>query len=123
MIIVKLKRSELRAAGACQAGVEFFNSIATEGVWRSEWTPLHAVWLAVARPRDAAWLIGNGMVPWANLSGADLSGANLYGADLSGADLSGANLSGASLSGASLSGADLGSFERGPDGYARPVAT
>ena len=49
MIIVKLKRSELRTKGACEEGVRFFNTIAPKGVWQSEWTPLHAVWLAVAR--------------------------------------------------------------------------
>jgi len=58
----------------------------------------------------------------AYLDGADLSWAYLSGADLSRANLSGADLSVAYLSRANISGAYLGTWERGPDGYARRIS-
>jgi len=60
-------------------------------------------------------------LPGANLFGANLSGADLRDANLRGANLRGANLFGAYLRDANLRGADLGSWERGPDGFARRI--
>ena len=112
MIRVVLHGSELRSKGACREGMDLFTSIAPKGVWESDWTILHALWLAQVYPSHSRWLIDNGLIPSicyvrADLSGAVLSGADLRNAVLSGADLSGAVLSGAVLRNADLSGADL----------------
>ena len=115
---VHITVDELRAAGACSSGVEWFEETAklagTPGALSIVWTPLHSVWLAVVRPSDAGWARDARLVPSANLYGADLRDASLYGANLYGADLRDA-----SLYGAYLGGADLGDWERGPDGFAR----
>ena len=60
----------------------------------------------------AAYLRGEPIGSFANLSYADLSGADLSYADLSGADLSGADLRYANLSVANLSGAQDGAVCR-----------
>jgi hypothetical protein len=121
MIYVSITKSELEKHQACRKGMKLFASIAFGGEWVGQWTPLHAVWSAVAYPSFHGWLRENGIIPaanlyGANLSGADLSRANLYGANLSGANLSRANLSEANLYGANLSGANLyGAYLYGAD--------
>ncbi len=105
MIRVVLRRSELRAAGACADGRALFRAIAPRGIWRGEWTMLHALWLARDAPGYSRWLIEAGLIPAICYVSADLRSANLRSANLSGADLSGADLYSANLSGADLSGA------------------
>jgi len=147
VIHITISRKELVALGACLRGLEWFDSIASSGVWSSDWTPLHDVW--IRKSEWCGWLVVKKLIPianlqgadlrWAGLLGADLRGANLEGADLEGADLRGAdlewanlggadlewanlqcaNLGGANLRGAKLEGANLGDWERGPDGLAR----
>ena len=118
LISITLTRKELTDAEACQESMKFFDTLCemcgtlcemcgTEDYVSVQWTPLHAVWLAVARPSDTQWLQQKGLIPIANLSGVNLSGADLSGANLSRADLSRADLSRADLFGANLSGANL----------------
>ena len=107
MICVSITRAELIRKGACREGIALFDSIAFNGEWIGEFTPLRCLWLATAYPAFTSWLRSNGTIPAADLRGADLRGADLSGADLSGADLSGAYLRGADLSRADLSAADL----------------
>lgn len=104
-VIIRIRRRDLVAAGACGEGLAVFDAIAAmqgrAGVVRWRATLLHQLWLAKAYPSFCRWLIENGMIPpvfapeYADLRRADLTGANLYRANLEGADLSGANLRGA----------------------------
>ena len=124
---ITLFRSDLEAARACGAGLQFFDALVAHKKKRDRltvtWTPLHGLWLAVGAPGFSAWLRDQGLIPTpnlrsANLGGADLGGANLrsanlYGANLRSADLGGANLGGANLYGADLRSADLGGANLG----------
>ncbi len=111
-IKVEITREELTAHNACKDGIALFEACCRRFKGgarkvRVDWTPLHAVWSAVAYPSFTGWARDVGIIPMANLSGANLRGANLSGADLRDADLSGANLRGADLYGANLRGANL----------------
>jgi len=139
---ITITREQLVDLGACEPGLKWFDSIAPNGVWSSEWTPLHDVW--IRKSEWCGWLLDKKLIPIANfyeanlrvadlyradlgganlqgayLQGVDLRWANLRGANLYRADLEGANLYMADLQGAYLQGADLGDWERGPDGLAR----
>ncbi len=116
-VIVRIRRDDLIAHGACVDGLALFDSIAhAQGNpkrVRMRWSMLAQFWLATSSPSFARWLREKGLLPpvyaasGADLSRADLSRANLSRAYLSGADLSGVNLSRAHLSRAHLSRADL----------------
>jgi len=131
---ITITRAELVEHQACADGLDMYDAIARElgtpDRITIEWSPLAWLWLG----SHAKWLHDREIAPMpsfaradlrganldgAYLRGANLSGAYLCGAYLRGAYLSGANLSDANLRGAYLRGADLGSWERGPDGYAR----
>jgi uncharacterized protein YjbI with pentapeptide repeats len=84
MIKIRLHRNELNRLNACPEGMKLFESLQKRGVFCSNWTQLHAVWAAVTWPDFVGWMVTNGLLPIANLSGADLYGANLSGANLSG---------------------------------------
>jgi uncharacterized protein YjbI with pentapeptide repeats len=107
--------AQLAGIKPCTSSCPLLDGLTADDVGRlwHEWSPLHAVWLALV---DGActgvcavgWLESCGLPPvlkGADLRGADLSGAYLSEANLSEAYLSGADLSGADLSGANLSGA------------------
>jgi uncharacterized protein YjbI with pentapeptide repeats len=100
MLILKLTRAEIAEKNACADGLALFDEIAPDGLIETEWTPLHALWLAAGSPGYAGWLREVGLVPAVYLRYANLRYANLRGADLSDADLSGADLSDADLRGA-----------------------
>ena len=89
MITVTISKAALKEAGACAAGIALFDTIkraadaqrATEGKpprrgLRVRWSRLHALWLSVAYPEFAAWLIGAGLVPSIAFQMANLDGAN-----------------------------------------------
>src|ERR1044072_7562129 len=98
MISVTIRRSELRALGACSAGRELFASIAPKGVLHVQsWTQLHALWLATAYPEYSAWLIDSRAIPAIRLADANLAGAYLARATLAGAYLARANLADATI--------------------------
>lgn len=94
-MIVEITIAELRDRNACDHGYAFAAGLAdATGVVRLDMSsPLAWVWLESGTRAWASWL--------------GLRAPNLYCANLVGAD---------------LSGADLGSWERGPDGYARRVS-
>ena len=105
--LVTLSRDDLVRNCACGAGLALFDRWAPSESLSVEWTPLHSIWLAARHGTFAAWLVGAGLIPHADLSDANLSGAHLSDANLSGANMIGANLRGANLSGADMSHADL----------------
>ena len=99
MIIVKITRNELVAAGACQAGMSLFEKIKSrKGDYvYVRWTVVHQLWAAVAVPSFYSWLRAKGMVPQLSMEGADLTGADLRGASLWCANIMYTNLRGANL--------------------------
>ncbi len=123
MITITLTRQELDDAGACDEGMDLFESLREMQGHADhvsvEWTPLAHLWLTVACRDFARWLLEEGLIPRLSLDRAYLRGADLRGADLSGADLRGADLRGADLSGAYLRGADLPGADR--SGAYRPA--
>jgi len=84
VIHITISRKELVALGACLRGLEWFDSIASSGVWSSDWTPLHDVW--IRKSPWCGWLVVKKLIPIANLQGADLRWAGLLGANLEGAN-------------------------------------
>ena len=123
MIGVRITRQELVNHAACREGIALFERIAPSGILEiPEWTTLHALWLAVAEPSHCGWLVGRGIIPRADLTGADLRDANLTGADLRDAnlrdaDLTGADLRDANLRYANLTGAFVGEQGQAPAGW------
>ena len=88
MITVTIFRKTLVKLGACEKGLELFDTIAagqgSTNVVSVEWTPLADVCLRAAQPAFSGWLFDKGLIPSVTLSGANLSGANLSGANLYG---------------------------------------
>jgi len=102
---ITITREQLVDLGACEPGLKWFDSIAPNGVWSSEWTPLHDVW--IRKSEWCGWLLDKKLIPIANFYEANLRGADLQGADLQGANLEGADLQGADLRGAALARSNL----------------
>jgi len=134
--LVSLSLADLRAAGACSSGVEFFKSIAGESkkLVNTPWSPL--IEIAYRTNREAknfiGWAIVSRLFPGHSFDGADLRNVNLSNGNfvevdfedanmrncdlfnssferacLRGANLKHANLEHANFSGADLQGADL----------------
>ena len=117
-IHVKLTLEEVSdpELNACSPGIEWFNSIAPDGVIESDWTTATQIEWLLKAPAWVSWAMHNSLLPMLPMSGADLQGANLQGADLRGADLQEADLRRANLQEAYLSETDLrGADLRGAD--------
>ena len=80
MLTLTLTRSELVSHGACSPALYLFDKLFPSGRMEIEWTPLAAVWSAVAFPEYTSWLREKNLIPIANLYSADLRSVSLKGA-------------------------------------------
>ena len=85
MLTLTLTRSELVSHGACSPALPLFDKLFPSGRMEIEWTPLAAVWSAVAFPEYTSWLREKNLIPIANLYSADLYSADLRSVSLKGA--------------------------------------
>ncbi len=108
MIKITITRTELEEHKACAEGLDYFDSIAKDGVLELDWSVETQVKCAVEACAWINWAQDKNILPRSNLRGANLPRSNLGGANLRGADLEGAYLEGAYLEGADLRGAYLG---------------
>ena len=104
-VAVEIRRADLVAQSACEAGLAIFDAIAclqgdSAVVRIDDWTQLHDAWLATTG--RSSWLADAGFVPRANLAGAYLARADLALANLEGANIARAYLAAADLKGCLL---------------------
>ena len=81
---ITVTRQQLENLNACQPGLDWFDSVATDGVWSVDWTPETQIdWIKNrGLCRWIGWAIDKKLLPLWSMSGADLYEADLYEADL-----------------------------------------